>query len=584
MTEPLRLATSLHRLVLPFLLFAIFFDLAVLDPTDIGWLIKGDLGAHFVGWTAFQHDAWRWPIGYSELIAYPTGMPLTATDSNPLMAVPLKLLSPLMPAYFQFIGIWYLLCLLLSYNIAFNLLNWLSGRPVPAALAAVVLITAPYFFLRLQHDTLMAQWLILASFSIFIRPNSDRRAIAKYAGVAGLSMAVHPYFLPMTFAVTGMDLARRAFRRYQRQQNVLAALRFLATGLAVVLAVTVLVTWLLGILNLETAGKHIGIFTMDPLAWFNGWGGPRRPHPGFARLLGRSLEDCAPRRLHRMVAAGPGEKPAVCDRQFQIPDPALGPDSKPRFAYPLRGAAPVAAGLVRPLQGSPGPDGDLRRDSALHWCRVQGLWMDPCWHDPRTRQVRQQKRMREAQKGYLALPTPQGLEANAQPLKLRWPATTVCSRHECLFQRRNSKNGSETAGKGGRISLKQSHHAFTERLHPVRVLRFFINHLNDNGFLFLTTPNFFARGNVERMSQLKNPQPVFSAAFSREEANQYHVREFAMYELIEFALEAGGRVSAFFYSDCWDTGPDEPPLSQRSNLCIVVSRQAEHSEPFKPSA
>ena len=48
---------------------------------------------------------------------------------------------------------------------------------------------------------------------------------------------------------------------------------------------------------------------------------------------------------------------------------------------------------------------------------------------------------------------------------------------------------------------------------PVRVLRFFINHLNDNGFLFLTTPNFFARGNVERMSQLKNPQPVFSAAF-----------------------------------------------------------------------
>ena len=272
MTEPLRLATSLHRLVLPFLLFAIFFDLAVLDPTDVGWLIKGDLGAHFVGWTAFQHDAWRWPIGYSELIAYPTGMPLTATDSNPLMAVPLKLLSPLLPAYFQFIGIWYLLCLLLSYNIAFNLLNWLSGRPVPAALAAVVLITAPYFFLRLQHDTLMAQWLILASFSIFLRPNSDRRAVAKYAGVAGLSMAVHPYFLPMTFAVTGMDMARRAYRRYLRQQSVLVALRFLATGLAVVLAVTILVTWILGMLSLETAGKHIGIFTMDPLAWFNGWG------------------------------------------------------------------------------------------------------------------------------------------------------------------------------------------------------------------------------------------------------------------------------------------------------------------------
>ncbi len=263
---------GLHRLVLPCLLFAIFFDWAVLDPTDVGWLIKGDLGAHFVGWTAFQHDAWRWPIGYSELIAYPTGMPLTATDSNPLMAVPLKLLSPLMPDYCQFIGIWYLLCLLLSYNIALNLLTWLSGRPVPAALAAVILITAPYFFLRVEHDTLMAQWLILASFSIFLRPNSDFRAIAKYAGVTGLSMAVHPYFMPMTFAVAGMDMVRRAYRRYQRRKPFVPTLRFLAAGLAVLLAVTILVSWILGILSLETTGKHIGIFTMDPLAWFNGWG------------------------------------------------------------------------------------------------------------------------------------------------------------------------------------------------------------------------------------------------------------------------------------------------------------------------
>lgn len=114
---------------------------------------------------------------------------------------------------------------------------------------------------------------------------------------------------------------------------------------------------------------------------------------------------------------------------------------------------------------------------------------------------------------------------------------------------------------------------------PVRVLRFFINHLNDGGFLFLTTPNFFARENIEQMTRMKNPQPVFSAAFNREEANQYHVREYAMYELIEFALEAGGKISAFFYSDCWDEGPDKPPLSQRSNLCIVVSPHREDMEP-----
>ena len=53
---------------------------------------------------------------------------------------------------------------------------------------------------------------------------------------------------------------------------------------------------------------------------------------------------------------------------------------------------------------------------ALHRGRAQGLRMDPCRHDPGTGQVRQEERMGEAQEGQLALPAPQGLEADAQPL------------------------------------------------------------------------------------------------------------------------------------------------------------------------
>ena len=111
-----------------------------------------------------------------------------------------------------------------------------------------------------------------------------------------------------------------------------------------------------------------------------------------------------PRRLHRMVAGGPGAEPPARDRQFQVPAHALGPDPEPGLAHPLRGAAPAAAGLARPLQGDAGPDGDLRRRPALNRGRVQGLRMDPCRHDTGTGQVRQEERMGEAQEGHLALP------------------------------------------------------------------------------------------------------------------------------------------------------------------------------------
>ena len=79
-------------------------------------------------------------------MAYPHGAPLTATDSNPLMAVPLKLLAPLLPVHFQFFGLWYLLCIFLSYNIVFNLLAGLSDRRWPSLFGQSLWSPRPFSF------------------------------------------------------------------------------------------------------------------------------------------------------------------------------------------------------------------------------------------------------------------------------------------------------------------------------------------------------------------------------------------------------------------------------------------------------
>ena len=57
-----------------------------------------------------------------------------------------------------------------------------------------------------------------------------------------------------------------------------------------------------------------------------------------------------PRRLHRMVTANPREKPASHDRQFQIPDPAMGTHPKPRLAHPVDHSQATAERLDTTIQ------------------------------------------------------------------------------------------------------------------------------------------------------------------------------------------------------------------------------------------
>lgn len=259
-----------HRVIVPLLLFLVFFDSSILNLANVNWVLTGDLAQHYLGWSAFRNGDWGWPIAISELIAHPQGAPLTATDSNPLVSIIFKILSPLLPVRVQFIGAWYLFCLLASYNIVFNLLTYLGGRRLPSLFGTVVVVTSSYFFQRYGHDTLLAHWLIFGSLSIFFRQNSDRAAIAKHAGILCLSWAIHPYFLPMTFSIAGMDLAKRAYRRFAETNSKMEALRFLTGGTAIVIGSTIPVAWALGLLSLKLTSLDIGQFTMDPFAWFNG--------------------------------------------------------------------------------------------------------------------------------------------------------------------------------------------------------------------------------------------------------------------------------------------------------------------------
>ena len=81
---------SLHYFLIPIAIFFYVFDASILNVQCIGWILKEDLGQHFIGWHAFRYDAWRWPIAWSNLLLAPAGITISITDNNPLVSIILE--------------------------------------------------------------------------------------------------------------------------------------------------------------------------------------------------------------------------------------------------------------------------------------------------------------------------------------------------------------------------------------------------------------------------------------------------------------------------------------------------------------
>ena len=109
---------------------------------------------------------------------------------------------------------------------------------------------------------------------------------------------------------------------------------------------------------------------------------------------------------------------------------------------------------------------------------------------------------------------------------------------------------------------------------PIRVLAFLLQQLTDRGRLIITTPNFYRRSVIECMGRRDNPQPVYPIQYGPQDAPHFHVREYAMKELLHFVELAGGFTEAFYYSSCWDdeAARMQTPPHEWANMVVVVGR------------
>ena len=241
---------SLTGALLGALVFLVLYGVRVLDPVCVDWILNNpspDPFQHYLGWVFYRRSGWHLPyLGANYSAIYPYRTSILYTDSIPLLAMVCKLLGGVLPARFQYLGLWGLFCYAMQGGLAQALIARIGGvRPQDTAknwasvLGAGVLVLFPALNIRMfAHTALAANWLVLLALWVWLcaeqsenRPSTGKLCL--WWGVLGLLCAgIHLYYLPMVGMVLVATCVQRGLEKRGPAAVVLPIVSFCAVALA----------------------------------------------------------------------------------------------------------------------------------------------------------------------------------------------------------------------------------------------------------------------------------------------------------------------------------------------------------------
>jgi len=234
--------TLAAAILLAVLLFGFRYGFRILDPGNADWLLgRQDPATSYLAWLFFLSEPWSFPLGQVSGYLAPAGTTVGLTDSIPLLALPLKALGFLLPADFQYFGLWKLLNHCLQAVFGYLLVAQLTSRRRLRLTGAVLLLLSPVFLLRENHLALAGHWVILAGLWLYVRSNAElpyRRNLVSWLVLMVVCCCIHPYLAVMVLAIA-VAAWLRDFLGWRR----LGFLRFVAALAA--LPAVMLLTWFL---------------------------------------------------------------------------------------------------------------------------------------------------------------------------------------------------------------------------------------------------------------------------------------------------------------------------------------------------
>ena len=250
--------------------FLAVYGAAPLDVTNDsfcrGGFIEKDIQQHYAGWLFYRNSALGWPLGVTRAANAPTGVSVAYTDSIPLLAVLCRPLAAAVGGTFQYFGWFTLICFALQGGFAALLCGLFADGLLAPLAGTLVFAASPILIERaFRHTSLGAQWLVLAALYCYFACKRQRRFASHGLFVINiLAVGIHPYFLPMTYAVTLALLLEYAVQ----QRRWLRPALFLGGNMVC----TVLLGWALGLFyGTATSGGQAlyGYFSMNLNALWN---------------------------------------------------------------------------------------------------------------------------------------------------------------------------------------------------------------------------------------------------------------------------------------------------------------------------
>lgn len=197
----------LMGMLLGILTFCLVYGVRILNPCYDDWLLSGgDKTQHYLGWLYYRQTPWTFPIGLLDGISCAGEISCIYLDTIPLFAVFCKLLSPILPATFQYAGLWGIFSFGMMGLFSVLLLQKCSKHPAFCLCGALCFILSPPLLIRLYgHEALAGQWIIVAAITLWAYQSRRWKhwftPCLLWAALAAIAVLVHMYFIPMVFLV-----------------------------------------------------------------------------------------------------------------------------------------------------------------------------------------------------------------------------------------------------------------------------------------------------------------------------------------------------------------------------------------------
>ena len=223
----------IYSLVIGLSVFVYVTGGRILNPTSRDWLMVGDSATHYMGWEFFRHTSLlQWPLGLNPKLGLDISSSIAFTDSIPLAAFIFKPFNSLLPATFQYLGLWILICFVLQTYLAARLLSHFLTDQIQIALGSVFIALSPVLIYRLVHDgyghiALVSHFLILGALNLyFTKPLKS----SWWALLFASTILIQAYFIPMVAAIWIAKLVQ--YLRHDGGSRSVAIKHFAAVAVA----------------------------------------------------------------------------------------------------------------------------------------------------------------------------------------------------------------------------------------------------------------------------------------------------------------------------------------------------------------